>query len=51
MEATLENNVRNETGRSKSGRAGGRETAKRYGPDHFRRIGQLGGRARGRKNK
>ena len=36
--------------RAEAGRLGGQATKKKYGADHYRRIGQMGGKARGKKH-
>jgi general stress protein YciG len=41
----------NETGRSKSGRAGGNKTKMTRGSEFYREIGRKGGKARGRNSK
>jgi len=34
------------TGRFRSGKAGGTQTLRRHGREHYRRIGAMGGKAR-----
>lgn len=49
--SSMPTTIINETGRSKSGRAGGRKTAETHGSEFYREIGRKGGRARGRNSR